>query len=642
MLAPETSIIRKLYNSHAHPFVRVVCGAPGSWDLNTAAVTFPSNIELATWSPCGRFIAVIWGDTLTVDILDPVTLQRLQTLEAPQGTPIGHDTLSFSPDSRVLTFSTVLSTSSDSEFLVIVWDLQTGGTVSTIKGQGPKQDISKRNPTSVTYSEDGKMIGVFCLSNYQATIFICNLTSGVHVHTHSLKIPHSSHIPGSNNIWTCGESLQFATATQTTITTWEVGFTSGTTPKEVKTISIKSKTFKDQPNLDPQLITWILFLPTLSRLAATDDFGTLLVWDAQDSKTLLCLEGMGKYPSVSVSSDGHFLACSTAGSKIYFWKESPTGYILQGVLTSSVYSNSLLSPTGESIVVFGDRLVQLWQTKRLAIPPPGTPTRSSQHAKGFVLDFSPDRTLALFARLNDNMATVLNLKSGVPQLTLHTSNRIYGLKMTKDTIAMMSGPMIITWDLPVGDYPPDTTMNIKDSTKVVTLDVGSLVRTCPVGTASISHDLQCVAVIAHDNKQDSYMDLYSTSTGEHHENVCGYKEIWDIPEFTPDGSKIWCIINGSEPKVWTITRGRLQGSPIGLVSEDLRVDPQNATEGHPWESSCGYQATDDGWVLGPDRKRLLMLLPPWQPNTTWRMWNGEFLVLLHGGLPEPVILELGS
>ena len=35
-----------------------------------------------------------------------------------------------------------------------------------------------------------------------------------------------------------------------------------------------------------------------------------------------------------------------------------------------------------------------------------------------------------------------------------------------------------------------------------------------------------------------------------------------------------------------------------------------------------------------------MLPPPWRSPVVQRAWNGQFLALLHGELPEPVILEL--
>src|ERR1700753_1102454 len=74
-LSPQTSIISKMYNQHAAPFVRVVQGTPFSWEP-AGATAYLDNFEgEAVWSPCNRFIAVIKRES--VEVLDAVTLSRL-------------------------------------------------------------------------------------------------------------------------------------------------------------------------------------------------------------------------------------------------------------------------------------------------------------------------------------------------------------------------------------------------------------------------------------------------------------------------------------------------------------------------------------------------------------------------------------
>ena len=136
VVAPRNSIVRKLYELHAHPLTRIVCGAPISWETSTAATARPSAIWWTVWSPCDRFIAITQIGTKTVDVLDSTTLQRLQTVEFPQGISTESLVLIFSPDSRVLTYSGYSDTNpnpSDLELVVISWDLQTGGVASVIK-----------------------------------------------------------------------------------------------------------------------------------------------------------------------------------------------------------------------------------------------------------------------------------------------------------------------------------------------------------------------------------------------------------------------------------------------------------------------------------------------------------------------------
>ena len=672
VLAPTTSIVRKLYGLLAHPFVRVVCGAPAAWDLNIAATTFPSTIEVAVWSPCGRFIAITWGGIVAVDILDPVTLQRLQTLEAPPGTPTRRRALSFSPDSRVLTCSSGVDTRSNWDLSVIVWDLQTGGVASVIKWQGPKNERVVGNESSITYSVDGKMIGVFYWYYLAAMVFVYDLASGVHVHTHSLGAPFSTNGslahdgPVSNDIWAHGDSLRFATATPTTITILEVGFASGTTATEVETITVPENIFSALPTHADIVghMEQARLLPALSRLAIAHQ-GDFPVWDTRNSKPLLRCTDIRCRPRISFSSDGRFLTCPTTGSEIYLWKESPTGYTLQGVLTSSMHSNPLLFPNGEAIVVFGDRLIRLWRTKGLTTPPSDISTRGPQGTRSFVLDFSPDGTLTVYARLGGNVVTVLDLKSGVPRFTINASMNVYGLRVTTDAVVVIGNKKVTTWNLPAGDCAPYAAAEVKDSARTVNIGRQGSGRYGTVA-ASISPDLHRIAFASHDFLGCPRLVIYSASTGEHLGGVWGYpgqiSETGEIPWFTPDGNNFWCALDSGESEVWKITdtNGESLGSIssgdsdawttiddedaspnlISLARRASLVDPRHPPEGYPWGSSRGYRVTNDGWVLGPDGKRLLMLPPPWRSYVVRRMWNGQFLALLHGGLPEPVILEL--
>jgi len=199
-----------------------------SWDTNTAAIARPSVIKLAVWSPCNRFIAITCYGTTTMDILDSVTLQRLQTLKYPQDISTTCVALVFSPDSRILSCVGL----GDEDLLVVSWDLQTGGVASVVRWEGPTQRVVE-NP-SVTYSADGRMVGVFYwyCDDAKITILISDITSGVCVDSHSIN----GAIPLSKVIWTFGGSLRFATADATTITIWEVDFISGATPTQVETL----------------------------------------------------------------------------------------------------------------------------------------------------------------------------------------------------------------------------------------------------------------------------------------------------------------------------------------------------------------------------------------------------------------------
>jgi len=609
--------------------VRVVRGASKSWDENTAATTRPFEIELVEWSPCNRFIAVLLDGGVTVDILDSVTLQQLQTLESPQDAPTYGRAVVFSPDSRILTCSSgsyLKYVKLGRELFVVSWDLQTGGIANVIRWQGPEQQVVA-NP-SITYSADGKMVGVFyCYEGHHntANIFICDVTSGVYMHSHSLNV-NGLLLP--NNIWTHGESLRFLSASERTITIWEVGFTSGATPTEVETLpapdDFDPRAFHKQDSYGR--VEGVRFFPALCRLALNIWSG-VLVWDARTSKYLLHRTRINSYPRMSFSSDGHFFASSTSTSDVYLWKESPTGYIPHEIFASSTeYPNQLLSQDGESIVAYYGPTIRLWRTKRFATSPSSILTRPSRPTDNFVLDFSPDGALVVAAMYRDKTVMVHNLESGVPQLTIDTSMSVYGLEVIGNTVVVIGDLVgdwkVIAWNIPARDCVPNAWVGVEGSSRTIIPGAE-----CPgyVTGASISPDSRYIALTI-----PGFLHIYSASTGE---GLGEEDTVGKTPWFAPDGCNVWCPNEYGDTEVWRVGGGKLE--PL-----DSPADIYDPPEGYPWRSSHGYWVTDDWWILDPGGKRLLMLPPPWQSYAVRRVWKGQFLALLHGGLSEPVILEV--
>ena len=613
MFAPQKSIVRKLYEAHARPFVRVVRGLPMSWDASTAVITRPSDIEVAAWSPCDRFIAITWDGATTIDVLDSVTLQRLQTLKfPPEYKEFTHpETLVFSPDSHILT----CCARDYQELAALSWDLQTGGIVCAIRQLGPTEGVH-----SVSYFPNGKMVGVrHWDTSGGITILILDVTSGACIRSRSPSV--TTRYP--RGIWTHGESLRFTTILMKAIIIWEVGFTSDAGPTRVATLPI--------PEYAQTLDEDTILLSTPCRLAlAMED--KVVVWDFQNSKLLLHHTDTSLYQILSFSSDGHFFACSTTGSEIYLWKESPSGYILHQTLASSTERpRPLLSTNGESIVAFNGPAMQSWRTKGFTSPPSSVLTRSPQHARDFVVDFSPDGTMAAVAREGGTMVTVLYSKSGVPQLTIDTGMGVCGLRVIGDTIAILGHWKVITWDLPTGDYVPDAKVTLEDSTR--TIDLIDLPRESWIHAASISPDSCHIAFTVHSSTMSPSLYIHNGSTGERF--VYGVS-VGSRPWFTPDGCNLWITDYKLERRVFRVCGGQ-------QVAEELEhgVDIKYPPEGYPWVSPCGYRVTSDWWILGPDGKRLLILPPLWQCHeATLQVWKGRFLALLHYELPELVILEL--
>ena len=589
-----------------------------SWDTSIASTTRSSDLDVAVWSPCNRFIAIAWEGAGTVDILDSTTLQRLQTLESPQDIPTDCRMLVFSPDSHILTCS---STNVDGVFtrqrVVVSWDLQTGGVTSIIKWEGPRRIIVE--PFSIMYAANGKMVGGSCPCRYEygTDIFTCDVASGVLIHSDFVEGPIS--LP--NITRTHGEFLRFASVDATAITIWEVEFAPGATPTKVETFPA--------PDGFDNTSDVVRYLPTPCRLALFPQYSRqVLVWDVRTSRYLLKCADAKFCSDMAFSSDGRFFACSTAGSDIYLWKESPGVYTLHKILPSSIEEpRPLLAQNGESIIGFGECVIQLWYTNVFTTPPSNIPTQAPHHTQDSILEFSPDGTLAVVAEKGGKTITILNLKSGVPRLIIDANMEVHGFGIIGKTIVVLCDWKVVTWDLPVGDCIPGARVGLEDSSSTKEIRWEGSRPPTPT-TTSISPDLRHIAFVS-----GLSVYIYNTSTEEY---------LWnDIRRgqalrFSPDGCDLWSLDRDGGASVNKFSR---EGDE--LESSELTVGIEHPPEGYPWGSTRGYRVTNDWWILGPDGKRLLLLPPPWQSYAVYRVWEGQFLVLLHGGLPEPVILELG-
>ena len=93
---------------------------------------------------------------------------------------------------------------------------------------------------------------------------------------------------------------------------------------------------------------------------------------------------------------------------------------------------------------------------------------------------------------------------------------------------------------------------------------------------------------------------------------------------------VWCATADGDVEEWAM----FTGGYFDIVPQPVR--PQGVL---PWQSSRDYQVTDDGWVTSSG-KRLLWLPHHWRSGWMTRKWSENFLALLHGELPAPVILDL--
>ena len=380
-----------------------------------------------------------------------------------------------------------------------------------------------------------------------------------------------------------------------------------------------------------------LFLPTLSRLAFTLQ-SAVMVWDAQDSKFLLNFLGADKPANMSFSLDGRFFACGTAGWEIYLWRESPVGYALHQRDISNIcgFTSPLLSPSGESTTALNYSTIQLWRTE----DPTTSPSPSSiptQPAANFILEFSPDETSAAVVRLRETMATVLDLKSGDPRLVVDTGMTVLGLRVTGSAVVVVGEGKVVTWNLPVsGDWALDVNTDINDSVRIACFDYSA--PPCPplVHYASVSPDVNRIAVTRCTVRLCEGLGIYDLSTGK---CLAATTTQGFMPWFTPDGREVWCIEDVAfrrKTTGWTIT----EDIESGLAKLERLGPTGDPSGGFPWRSPRGYKVTRNGWVVSASGKRLLWLPHRWRSDEEYRVWGGRFLGLSHRELPEAVILEL--
>jgi len=232
--------------------------------------------------------------------------------------------------------------------------------------------------------------------------------------------------------------------------------------------------------------------------------------------------------------------------------------------------------------------------------------------------------LAVVARRAEERVTTIDLRSGVPRLTIDAGTKVYGLRVNgNNTITVTGDQEVVTWDLPTGDLIPDAKATREDSTRTIHLGPSSVSNT--IVWASTFPSSSHVATVGYRLGKRLY--IRDASTGE---EIFGDEPAGSEYFFAPDGRDL--LIYGGGKGLGISSGGR--------VEQWDEVDVE-AVGGYPWKSSRGYQITNDWWILDPGGKRLLMLPAAWQCNREdLRVWKEQFLALLHRELPEPVILEL--
>ena len=100
VLAPQSSIVWKLYHQRINSVARVVTGVAASWDSCITSIGTTSRVFHAVWSSCGQFIAACFGSI--IEVQDSNTLERVSVLKPPGNLNAIPESITFSPNGHLL------------------------------------------------------------------------------------------------------------------------------------------------------------------------------------------------------------------------------------------------------------------------------------------------------------------------------------------------------------------------------------------------------------------------------------------------------------------------------------------------------------------------------------------------------------
>ena len=349
---------------------------------------------------------------------------------------------------------------------------------------------AKNRPFSLTYSNNGNMIGVACLDDSSPKTFAIRLHNA-----NSGECIHSCSFDGwFAGIWTHEGSFRFAAILPDwRVAVYEIASIPGDDHCSV------AETFIIPDDLNPTKP--FLFYPVLHRVSYfSGDFVT--IWDAQGRDFPLHAEGADlRKSAMSFSPDGCFFACGTVGSDIWLWRDCPGGYKFHRKLTSSTISPTpLFSPDNGSVITWDRSTIQLWPPEDAVTSTPNGALRTSGQRHPFILEFSPGEGSAAFARLRDNVVTVIDPRSGARRLVIDAGMEVYGLKVSDSTVMVEGRAKLVIWDLPKGGGVSDSMGTVEDSVRTTTFKT---LMYCKPKFNSISPDLRMIAESAPDTKVES-------------------------------------------------------------------------------------------------------------------------------------------
>ena len=472
---------------------------------------------------------------------------------------------------------------------------------------------------------------------------------------------------------------------------WEISSTSKCHPTKIDSLHVRHEFNSDNHQIS--------FSPASLRVAVASVNSTI-IRDARNSNILLeasASRTLGSYTG-HFSPDGNFFAC-TEKQGVHIWKATSEGYALWARFplrfSATAGGAFAFSPDSGSVVGWGLGIMEVWKLDHSVNP------QSSEQPWDFwnshLVGFSTNGTHAAIGRASSRIVTVVDLRSGASEIVDEVDLGIVDIKMVDDTVFALGWMRVDIWNLTAGPYEEEERgvrrAGLVQSHKVVRMlndrhayavyprllddqcrtavfiwatdmilfDADSGARLAYYSAPSRFRGLrfspdgrQLWVSFVHTKEGDCSDEDDGSDVGEGDENgVEG-----DGSEVEGDGSEgegdesegegdegdeegnMLCLVDEEPEEGLEIVKDEETGE-ISLVP--LPGDARSPD--YPWDSPEGYKI-DGGaiqWVLDREGRRLLWLPPHWRTTNekTWR-WNGNFLALRKGMLPEPVIIRLSS
>ena len=338
-----------------------------------------------------------------VEIRDALTSGLFSTLQPTEPTSKLSGEPTYSPDER--------SIACVCGAMIIIWDIQTGGTVKEIQRD-------EAGYAWLVWSLGGRVIGT--MSCHPWTMRVYDVLLGTALSRIKLQSRDRPYL------WAHGESFRVATMRIEDEALVIDIFEAWPAITRIESFRIES----------PGLYTITSFSPTTYRASAMPHFGEILVLDIRSSEPLLAT----KLPSYRhcFSSDGSFFAASSAGS-IHIWIYTAGHYTpWRQFQTQDRFNGDVqFSPTSSSILVCRRRFLRVW---RLDISPISLSTHGPQ-----LVAYSSLGVYVAAAEIHSDTIVITNLLSPTPSQLIDTGLEIQGLALTGNILLVMDMESTRAW-----------------------------------------------------------------------------------------------------------------------------------------------------------------------------------------------------